>query len=112
MATAAASCDEKFPNGGRLFEPQSIEINNNVLKASRDFINGGFPDNLIYIGVKRRGSDFKFESSSVTVPYDIPWDGYEGPNCVMADNGNMLWGHWSCTAGGSYKPCFAICESF
>ena len=35
---AQRNCDGKFPNGGKLFEPQTLEFNKKVLEASREII--------------------------------------------------------------------------
>ena len=110
-ATAEAGCAGKFPQGGRLFEPLTIEINDKVLNASRDVVSGGY----YYIGIKRDatvGSDFKFVSSGVTVPYAIPWSS-SAPStsdstqqCVYAHNNNLWWDDNHC-----FLHQYAICES-
>ena len=112
--TAEASCVGKFPKGGRLFQPLSIEINDKVLIASREVVSGS--NKWFYIGVKRSatvGSDFKFVSSGVTVPYAIPWDS-SAPStsdsthqCVYAQNNNLVWDDHHCNLNW-----YSICESF
>ena len=48
---AQASCADKFPNGGRLFEPLTHNMADNVLIASRNVIQAG--NNWFHMGVKR-----------------------------------------------------------
>ena len=110
-ATAEAGCVGKFPQGGRLFEPLTIEINDKVLNASRDVVSSGWH----YIGIKRGvtvGSDFKFVSNGVTVPYAIPWHS-SAPStsdsthqCVYAHNTALIWDDNTC-----FLSWYAICES-
>jgi hypothetical protein len=111
--TAEAGCVGKFPKGGRLFEPLTIEINDKVLNASRDVVSGS--NNWFYIGVKRSatvGSDFKFVSSGVTVPYAIPWlssapsTSASTYQCVYANNTDLIWADGPCSLS-----MYAICES-
>ena len=71
---AQEDCASRFPNGGKLFEPQSLEISNKVLTATSN--HGNLQNYWLYIGVKRgeaQYSDYKFVTSGVTVPYDINW---------------------------------------
>ena len=109
---AQAGCSGKFPKGGRLFEPLSIEINDKVLIASREMISG---NSWYYIGIKRGetvGSDFQFVSSGVTVPYAMPWhDGVPSSDstyrCVYAYNDqNLHWDDEHCSLSWYF-----ICES-
>ena len=107
--TAEASCVGKFPKGGHLFEPLSIEINDKVLIASREVVSGWF-----YIGVKRSaivGSDFKFVSSGVTVPYAISWQSTPSTlasthQCVYALSKRLAWNNYHCNLNQ-----YSICES-
>ena len=107
--TAEAGCVGKFPKGGRLFQPLSIEINDKVLIASREVVSGWF-----YIGVKRNetaGSDFKFVSSGVTVPYAIPWQSTPSTSdsthqCVYALSKRLTWINRHCNLNQ-----YSICES-
>ena len=111
-ATAEAGCVGKFPQGGRLFEPLSIEINDKVLNASQGVLSGTA---WFYIGVKRSatvGSDYKFVSSGITVPYAIPWHS-SAPStsdsthqCVYAQDTNLIWDDNHCSLSW-----YAICES-
>ena len=113
-ADAQLNCQNKFGKlGGKLFEPLSVEINDKVLIASREVVSGS--NNWFYIGVKRNatvGSDFKFVSSGVTVPYAIPWIS-SAPStsdsthqCVYAHNTPLSWDDYSCSLSW-----YAICES-
>ena len=107
--TAEASCVGKFPKGGRLFQPLSVEINDKVLIASREVVSGWF-----YIGVKRNetaGSDFKFVSSGVTVPYAISWQSTPSTSdsthqCVYALSKRLTWINRNCNLNQ-----YSICES-
>ena len=110
--TAQAGCVGKFPKGGRLFEPQSIEINEKVMIASREIVSGPA---YFYIGVKRSetvGSDYKLVSSSVPVPFAITWhpsapSTVSSHQCVYARNGdNFYWDDQTC-----FLTLYAICES-
>ena len=110
---AEASCVGKFPKGGRLFEPLSIEIHDKVLIASRQVISGS--NNWFYIGVKRSatvGSAYKFVSSGVTVPYAIPWfssaPSTSDPThqCVYARSSDLIWDDNHCNLNW-----YSICES-
>ena len=70
---AQEDCASRFPNGGKLFEPQFLEISNKVLTAAS---NHGLQNIWLYIGVKRgeaQYSDYWFATSGVTVPYEINW---------------------------------------
>ena len=108
---AQANCAGKFPSGGRLFEPQSLTRNNNVLIASREVI----PEDIwIAIGVTRSNSasDFKYISNGVKVPFDLPyyssWSETEDHNCMFASNGgtdSLKWDDSFC--GTSW---YSICE--
>ena len=110
--TAEAGCVGKFPKGGRLFEPPTIEINDKVLNASRDVVSGS--NNWFYIGVKRSatvGSDFKFVSSGVTVPYAISWQSTPSMldstrQCVYALSKRLTWINRHCNLNQ-----YSICES-
>ena len=70
---AQANCAGKFPNGGRLFEPQSLTTNNNVLKVSLEVIPEG--NNWFYFGIKRNNStsEFNYVSNGLKVPFEISW---------------------------------------
>ena len=114
---AQANCAGKFPSGGRLFEPQSLTTNNNVLKESRVVIP---EDNWSYIGVKRvnNAGDFKYVSSGLKVPFDIPWccsnrprAALAGQDCIYANNGgsssySLKWENDTCT-----RSWYSICEA-
>ena len=112
-ADAQLNCQNKFGNlGGKLFEPLSVEINDKVLIASREVVSGYF---WFYIGVKRSatvGSDFKFVSSGVTVPYAIPWfssaPSTSDPThqCVYARSSDLIWDDNHCNLNW-----YSICES-
>ena len=73
--TAQTDCDTRFPNGGHLFEPQSLNIDEKVMNAALEVYSGS---RGYYIGVKREtvDSDFKLVSSGITVPFEINWYGY------------------------------------
>ena len=83
-----------------------------MLIASREVVSGNA---WFDIGVKRSatlGSDFKFVSSGVTVPYAIPWLS-SAPStsdstyqCVYANNTDLIWADNTCSL-----PQYAICES-
>ena len=83
-----------------------------MLNASRDVVGS---HSWFYIGVKRGatvGSDFKFVSSGVTVPYAIPWSSGEPSTsdsthqCVYAQNNAFIWDDNRCSLSW-----YAICES-
>ena len=68
---AQEDCASKFPNGGRLFEPQSLEI---ATRVQSETSNYGLQSSWLYIGVKSDlVSDYKFATSGVSVPYEISW---------------------------------------
>ena len=106
--SAQSDCSTKFPNGGRLFEAQSLEIHEKVLIASREILTNVW----FYIGIKNGetvGSDFKFVSSGITVPYISDIVGLENDNsdqCVYVKNSATL--YWD------DAPCnlswYSICE--
>ena len=84
-----------------------------MLNASLDVVSGSY--SWFYIGVKRGatvGSDFKFVSSGVTVPYAIPWVPGEPSTsdsthqCVYASNTDLKWDDYVCSLSW-----YAICES-
>ena len=109
-ADAQLNCQNKFDKlGGKLFEPLSVEINDKVLIASREVVSGWF-----YIGVKRNetaGSDFKFVSSGVTVPYAISWQSTPSTSdsthqCVYALSKRLTWINRNCNLNQ-----YSICES-
>ena len=110
---AQLNCQNKFDKlGGKLFEPLSVEINDKVLIASREVVSGNA---WFDIGVKRSatlGSDFKFVSSGVTVPYAIPWTS-SAPStsdstqqCVYARSSDLIWSDNHCNL-----DWYSICES-
>ena len=108
--TAQAGCSGKFPKGGRLFEPLSLEMNEKVLIASREVISGNA---WYYIGIKRGSSvqTFKFVSSGVTVPYAMPWhpsspSTSDSIRCVYARSSDLIWDDSICSLSW-----YAICES-
>ena len=109
--TAEASCVGKFPKGGHLFEPLSIEINDKVLIALREVVSISW----FRIGIKRNetvGSDYKFVSSGLIVPYAIPWTSSapstseSNHQCVFAHDLALLWMDVPCNF---YTA--SICES-
>ena len=100
-----------LPNGGHLFEAQSLEIHEKVLIASRDILTNKW----FYVGIKRGetvGSDFKFVSSGITVPYisDVSqWleNISVADQCVFVKNSSELyWDDASCTL-----DWYSICEA-
>jgi len=109
---AQANCAGKFPSGGRLFEPQTLTTNNNVLLASREVITEG---EWLAIGVKRTNSasDYKYISNGVKVPFDLPyvsgWVDHENNKCMFANNGeshySLKWDDAVCTTSWC-----SICE--
>ena len=108
---AQANCAGKFPNGGRLFEPQSLTLNNNVLIASREMF---LEESWFAIGVKRTNSasDYKYISNGVKVPFDLPfyigWSNNENDICMFASNGgthSLKWDDSKCTLSW-----YSICE--
>ena len=108
---AQANCAGKFPSGGRLFEPQSLTTNNNVLIASREMIS---EESWWAIGVIRTNSasDYKYISNGVKVPFDLPfYDGWSDNGndiCMFASNGgthSLKWDDAACTT-----IWYSICE--
>jgi hypothetical protein len=106
---AQSDCDTRFPNGGRLFEAQSLEMNEKVMIASRELFSSSI---WFYTGIKRGetvGSDFKFFSSGITVPYQDDISGLENTNsahqCVYVTN-SLNWDDYHC----NYSS-YSICES-
>ena len=117
---AQANCAGKFPNGGRLFEPQSLTTNNNVLKVSLEVIPEG--NNWFYFGIKRNNStsEFNYVSNGLKVPFEISWyDNKDtsthtrvGHDCIYACNGgsnNLKWYDNICSWTGNSK-WYSICE--
>ena len=81
FTAAQEDCASKFPNGGRLFEPQSLEI---ATRVQTETSNYGLQNQLFYIGVKSDlamysskdhdlAGDYIFATSGVSVPYEISW---------------------------------------
>ena len=111
--TAQADCDTRFPNGGRLFEAQSLEMNEKVMIASRELLSLN-NTNWFFTGITRGetvGSDFKFFSSGITVPYQDDISGLENtdsaPQCVYVSNSlNLSWDDSHCNLSW-----YSICES-
>ena len=107
---AETECAGKFPKGGRLFEPPTLEVNNLVLTASREVLTHA---SYYYIGVKRSGSDYKFASSGISVPFDQSkwtWISQSSVDvCVFA----FKWLGWALDqCGDSYGTNhMVICES-
>ena len=110
---AQSDCDTRFPNGGRLFEAQSLEMNEKVMIASRELLSLN-NTNWFYTGITRGetvGSDFKFFSSGITVPYQDDISGLENtdsaPQCVYVSNSlNLYWDDYTCNLSW-----YSICES-
>ena len=114
--TAQTDCDTRFPNGGHLYEPQSLNIDKKVMDASLEVLPG---NRDYYIGVKRETiytSVFKLFSSGITVPFEINWvhisypSSQPGTLCIMAQSSGSYsgfrWWNYVC----DYKT-YSICES-
>ena len=93
-----------------MFEPQTLDMNEKVLKASADIIVGS--DVWFYLGIKRETvqSPYKFVSNGMDLPYDLPWwpgSPFNGKDefCCFA-NTNTKWDDNVCNLNW-----YSICES-
>ena len=70
---AEANCPTKFSNGGKLFEPMSLQVSELVWEAFKDTILTGYGP---WIGVNDKGnpSVYKYTSSGSKVSFAIPFN--------------------------------------
>ena len=108
---AKKGCKDKFANGGKLYEPLSLEENNDV-HAIVEPLN---PTDAFWIGVddlSQEGS-FMYSSSGSRISFNLPWHtnsnwGTKGSsnNCVLLYDDGGTWLDYSCTR--NYP---SVCES-
>ena len=111
---AKANCATKFSNGGKLFEPMSLQVSELVWEEFKDtIISKGYAP---WIGVNKQEahSVYKYTSSGSNVSFTIPWlPGYEprgnSSRCITMWEGAKWRGLGSRTSGcTSFQT--SICE--
>jgi hypothetical protein len=83
---AKKGCKDKFSGGGRLYEPLSLQENNDVYAIVKP-LN---PTNVFWIGVddlSQEGS-FTYSSSGSRIPFSLPW--YSGWGSMGSSNNCIL----------------------
>ena len=100
---AKEGCKNKFPAGGKLFEPMSLAENKLVFDAARPIL--GLQGNGAWIGVidaSQEGS-FKYDINNSPVSFNIPWlAGYgkrgTGSNCIIIHQDPGKWIDYTCSS--------------
>jgi len=102
-------CKNVFGQGikGKLFEPTTLDINNEVMKAANDvcdFCN-------FWVGVTT--GDYKYLSNGLPVSFRKPWANSHPretstSHCILADSGDLKWYSYKLC---SYTYVNTICET-
>jgi len=120
---AALKCKQVFNNDtkGRIFEPRTIERNDKVLEATKEFTDGKSFNFWLGITDEDEEGKFKYQSDDKFVDENfgngkpaMPWfadgrikepNGGKGANCVYAFSKNNRWFDFRCARSRVYSIC-------
>ena len=113
---AKEGCKNKFPAGGKLFEPMTLAENKLVYNVAKPIFNLQTYGAWIGVTDASQEGSFNYDSNDSPVSFNIPWYGvpYGGTwngkggtskNCILVHEDPGKWMDNDC----SYS-CYSICE--
>ena len=108
---AQTNCQGKFPRGGHLFEPTSLQLNKEIAKEAIEVT--GVSRKWIGVHDKQVEGTFKYASNELSLAFTPLWQannpsngGGSGENCIEFGSGGHKWNDNSCEA-----ELMSVCES-
>ena len=102
----------KFPAGGKLFEPMTLAENKLVYNTANPIFNLQSVGAWIGVTDASQEGSFKYDSNNSPVSFNIPWygGGYNGKrgtsiNCILLHKNPGKWLDYVCSSSWS-----SICE--